>query len=349
MTNEELRFTVDIDKPNAVLTFTDTSAYLLTTYVGLIKVVSPTGTTVYKNSGYDFRGLYVGGGTPTIMMDELTETISLIKDCFHIQEISVETNPNHLTEVNIEGLKKSGVNRLSVGVQSFDDDLLKAMDRYEKYGSGETIITRLKVVLGRFDTLNADMIFNFSSQTSESLGRDLDILHEIGIDQVTYYPLMVSDLTRRAVEKTLGRVDYRREKKFYRQIVERLTPSYRFSSAWCFSRKESMIDEYIVGYNEYAGELIDKYFEYFSIMSTEWKYLLPELAKSAYKIGRIDTGDDINAELIKYVQDSLDDPGLDEKDKRTLQFICFKIQQSLEITDNPELEQETQELMTMLN
>ena len=208
---------------------------------------------LYKNNGYDFRGLYVGGGTPTIMMDELVETLLLVRDCFQVREISVETNPNHLTEANIEALKRAGVNRLSVGVQSFDDDLLKAMDRYEKYGSGDVIARRLQSTLGHFDTLNADMIFNFSSQTKESLGRDLDILNEIGIDQLTYYPLMVSDSTRKIVEKSLGRVDYNQEEKFYRQIVERLSPLYRFSSAWCFSRKETMIDEYIVDYNEYAG------------------------------------------------------------------------------------------------
>ena len=49
----------------------------------------------------------------------------------------METNPNHLTEKHLSALKRAGVNRLSVGIQSFDDGLLKAMDRYEKYGGGE--------------------------------------------------------------------------------------------------------------------------------------------------------------------------------------------------------------------
>ncbi len=208
---------------------------------------------LYKEHGYDFDGLYVGGGTPTVLMDELEKTLKLIRDCFQIREISVETNPNHLTETNIESLKRSGVNRLSVGVQSFDDGLLKSMDRYYKYGSGETIANRLKSTLGHFDTLNADMIFNFSSQTPEILNRDLDILIETEIDQVTYYPLMVSDSTRKTIIKNLGQVDYLKEKRFYRQIVERLTGNYHLSSAWCFSKKDSMIDEYIVDYDEYAG------------------------------------------------------------------------------------------------
>ena len=209
----------------------------------------------YKERDCDFRGLYVGGGTPTILIDELEETIALARECFRIQEISVETNPNHLTDKNMAVLKRAGVNRLSVGVQSFDDGLLKEMERYDKYGSGKVIAERLKHTLGLFDTLNADMIFNFPSQSMTRLNRDLEILMEIGMDQITYYPLMVSDSTRWVINKTIGKVDYNKEKQFYRQIVNRLVPVYRFSSAWCFSRREvvSIIDEYIVDYDEYAG------------------------------------------------------------------------------------------------
>jgi coproporphyrinogen III oxidase-like Fe-S oxidoreductase len=208
---------------------------------------------LYKERGFDFRGIYVGGGTPTVLIDELEETLALARDCFQIVEISVETNPNHLTETNLTALKRAGVNRFSVGVQSFDNRLLKDMDRYEKYGSGEEIRDRLKEVLGRFDTLNADMIFNFPSQRPDSLNRDLDILMDIGADQITYYPLMVSDSTRQVVSRTLGQVDYHKEEQFYHQIIKRLVPAYRFSSAWCFSKKSASIDEYIVDYDEYAG------------------------------------------------------------------------------------------------
>lgn len=208
---------------------------------------------IYCDKGYNFGGIYVGGGTPTILIDELAETVELANKSFSIREVSVETNPNHLTGDNLQVLKQMGVNRLSVGIQSFDDRLLKEMDRYDKYGSGEDITGRLKSALGVFDTLNADMIFNFPSQTPESLNSDLDILMKTGVDQITYYPLMVSDSTRRIVAQTLGDVDFRKEALYYRQIVRRLEKTYRFSSAWCFSKKTGMIDEYIVDYDEYAG------------------------------------------------------------------------------------------------
>ena len=209
--------------------------------------------TLYGERDYDFEGIYVGGGTPTILMDELIETLSHARESFKIREISVETNPNHLTAKNLEFLRKAGVNRLSVGIQSFDDGLLKAMGRYNSYGSGSEIRERLINAKGYFDTLNADMIFNFPIQTRETLERDIDILIETEVDQVTYYPLMVSDSTRSAVERTLGRVDYKKEQDFYHLISRSLTPHYHFSSAWCFSRKDAIIDEYIVDYDDYAG------------------------------------------------------------------------------------------------
>jgi coproporphyrinogen III oxidase-like Fe-S oxidoreductase len=210
--------------------------------------------TLYRERGHEFSGAYVGGGTPTVLVDELEQTLAHAWQCFRLDEISVETNPNHLTEPVLASLKRAGVSRLSVGVQSFDDGLLRAMDRYEKYGSGADIAEGLKAAQGRFKTLNADMMFNLPGQDEATLERDLDILLQAELDQVTYYPLMVSDDTRQLVERTLGRVDSGREQALYRRIVGRLVPDYVFSSAWCFSRKTTAaIDEYIVSYGEYAG------------------------------------------------------------------------------------------------
>ena len=92
------------------------------------------------------------------MIDELCETIDMARDLFSIKEVSSETNPNHLTHEYLEKLK-GRVQRLSVGVQSFDDDLLRQMDRYEKYGSGQEILERIQEASPYFISMNADMIF----------------------------------------------------------------------------------------------------------------------------------------------------------------------------------------------
>ncbi len=216
-----------------------------------------------KELGYDFDSLYIGGGTPTIMLDELCDFIDLAKREFSIKEVSCETNPNHLTLPYLEKLQ-GRVDRMSVGVQSFDDDLLKQMDRYEKYGDGKTILESIKVAAPYFKSLNVDMIFNFPAQTEEVLRRDLEMVIESGTSQTTFYPLMASPSVEKSLARTVGKVDYDREQHFYEIISETLAGGanapFEHGSAWTFNKREdsvapedAMIDEYIVDYEEYPA------------------------------------------------------------------------------------------------
>lgn len=204
--------------------------------------------------GYDFCSLYIGGGTPTILIDELCETIDLARSLFPgIREVSAETSPNHITEENIE-LLAPRVQRLSVGVQSFDDMLLHQMARYDKYGCGQVVFEHVARAAGRFHSLNVDMIFNFPSQTREILERDIEMVKATGANQTTFYPLMASPKMRRELQRSIGRIDLVREAEYYRAICDGLAPDFEPSSAWTFSQDvDSMIDEYIVDTEEYLG------------------------------------------------------------------------------------------------
>jgi coproporphyrinogen III oxidase-like Fe-S oxidoreductase len=103
--------------------------------------------------------------------------------------------------------------------------------------------------------LNIDMIFNFPHQTATSLQTDLRILtDELGVDQVSFYPLMSADSTKKAMRKEIGEVVYDRERDWYELIAgHMLSAGYSRSSAWCFSRAPSMIDEYITEHEDYLG------------------------------------------------------------------------------------------------
>ncbi len=231
-----------------------------------------------KDLGYDFDSVYIGGGTPTILLDELCETIDQARDLFNIKEVSSETNPNHLIPSYLEKLQ-GRVQRLSVGVQSFDDGLLKQMDRYDKYGCGQEIMERIQEASPYFVSMNADMIFNFPAQTEDILIRDIERVIESGASQTTFYPLMASPSVERSLARTVGKVDYDREKRFYEIICELLTGEvpgsaeadlpagpngerglFEFGSAWTFNRRstsaagaDAMIDEYVVNYEEYPA------------------------------------------------------------------------------------------------
>jgi menaquinone C8-methyltransferase len=203
--------------------------------------------------GYRFSAMYVGGGTPTVVVEELVATIDLARELFGIDQVSTETNPNHLHD-GVLGPLEGRVQRLSVGVQSLDDDLLRQMKRLDRYGSASQILVGIERASGRLPTLNVDMIFNLPSLTDEGLRRDLSTLASTGADQITYYPLMVSPSVERPLERALGRVDYRREERQYRTISRALSAEFRPTSAWAFSRNGGhLIDEYIVDHDEYVG------------------------------------------------------------------------------------------------
>lgn len=208
---------------------------------------------IVADQGFDCTSMYVGGGTPTVLVDELCETIDLAKSLFRIREVSSETNPDHLIPEVVDHLVDR-VDRFSVGVQSFDNELLKQMDRYDKYGSGEEILERIQWVAGRFHSLNVDMIFNFPSQTEAMLLKDVEMLKASGTNQTTFYPLMASPAVEASLKRTVGRVDYAREARYYRMLVEALSDGFEPASSWTFSRTGGgMIDEYIVDYEDYVG------------------------------------------------------------------------------------------------
>jgi coproporphyrinogen III oxidase-like Fe-S oxidoreductase len=107
---------------------------------------------------------------------------------------------------------------------------------------------------GQFDTLNADFVFNFPGQSLAQLRADVTRFKELGIDQATFYPLMASPHKKDAMERRFNRVSTSREKDFYDIILEELyAKGYRASTAWCFSRGERMIDEYIAEDDDYIG------------------------------------------------------------------------------------------------
>jgi len=203
--------------------------------------------------GYRFTSLYLGGGTPTVLPDELITTIDLARELFDIGEVSCETNPNHLNHEMVS-LLKDRVQRLSVGVQSFDDGLLKQMNRYDKFGSGAGILESIRYAAPFFKSLNVDMIFNFPSQTAEILRNDIQCAIDSGAQQVTFYPLMTSPSVSESMANSVGELKPAREAEYYSIISEGLSRDFDPLSAWTFARGgSSLIDEYIVDTEEYVG------------------------------------------------------------------------------------------------
>ena len=114
-----------------------------------------------KDAGFSFDSMYIGGGTTLINENELEKTLILARDLFDLKEISCESDPNHLD--NLERFKGL-ITRLSIGVQSFDDDILRRVSRLEKFGDSKTLITKIQKAMDVLPILSLDLIFNFPSQ-----------------------------------------------------------------------------------------------------------------------------------------------------------------------------------------
>ena len=206
-----------------------------------------------KALGYDFTSMYIGGGTTTILEDELIRTIEHARTLFRgIKEVSCETDPLQIATPTFRNLKGL-VDRMSIGVQSFNDDILKMTERYDKFGSGALIYERLQEALELFPTTNVDMIFGFRGQNLEMLQRDMDLLVELNPRQITTYPLMVTSQTRKSVKQTIAAKGIELADQ-YAVIMNTLGNHYRQLTSWTFGRThDEGFDEYVVDHDEYLG------------------------------------------------------------------------------------------------
>lgn len=207
---------------------------------------------MYISRGFKFSNIYFGGGTPPILMDELLKFIDYLTQKFDVKEISLESTPAEINPNMVSQLYKAGVKRFSIGIQSFDNEILKNMGRLTL--SGEQVKEKVLMAQGSFETVNLDLIFNFPFQSPEQFQADITTFKNLKIDQATFYPLMASPHKRSAMERKFNRVDTTREKKFYDIILKELYDSgYHPSTAWCYSRGKRMIDEYVIEYDDYVG------------------------------------------------------------------------------------------------
>ncbi len=205
-----------------------------------------------KSRGFSFNTLYVGGGTPFIDSDELLKTIELAKKLFDIKDVSSESSPNHIDPKDIQ--RFSGVvDRLSVGVQTFDDELLKKIGRYERYGSSKILQERLSNIAGILPITSLDLIFNMPGQSSQTLLNDIRIAKNLQVEQITTYPLMQSKLIGQSLKESFKTIKNSNEFEFYKIIRDELK-EYSMNNAWSFSKSSTKLsDEYTVSESEYIG------------------------------------------------------------------------------------------------
>lgn len=231
--------------------------------------------TVKINGKMKINSLYFGGGTPTLLEEDLIKIIEYLKSKFKISgEIAIETSPSDLNNKKIVSLKKAGVNSLSIGIQSFNDTLLKEIGR--NYNSTLAIDTIKAIKKAKFETLNLDMMFALPKQTMSDLKEDLNKLIELDPPQVTFYPLFTFPYTSVGKYKKVKKVkmpNFLARRKMYYLICDKMkNAGYTQSGVWTFKKKEivefsSVTRDFYIGLGPSAGSYTGKnfYFNTFSV------------------------------------------------------------------------------------
>jgi oxygen-independent coproporphyrinogen-3 oxidase len=141
--------------------------------------------------------IYFGGGTPSLMeIEDLKLQIDMIRSVYSISkfaEITIEANPDDISEKKLTGWKEAGINRLSIGIQSFFDEDLKWMNRAH---NAEQSIQNLQLAIRHFDNISVDLIYGIPILTNEKWKQNVDTVINLSVPHVSCYALTVEEKTQ---------------------------------------------------------------------------------------------------------------------------------------------------------
>lgn len=174
------------------------------------------------------RTIYFGGGTPSLCRPEwfgrILERCRELFDCSQLEEVTVEANPDDLNVEYLSALRRSGVDRLSMGVQSFDDGVLRFMRRRHDAAAAVAAVHAAREA--GFGNITIDLIYGVPCGGSEALERSLDKALELSVEHVSAYHLTIEPATmfgRMASEGRLKAVDESVSEYEYALVDRRLT------------------------------------------------------------------------------------------------------------------------------
>ncbi|WP_285117957.1 radical SAM family heme chaperone HemW [Lactococcus petauri] len=174
------------------------------------------------------KTLYIGGGTPSVLpadqLEKLLTHLTKTLDLEELEEFTVEANPSDLTDEVLAVLANSPVNRISLGVQSFDDKLLKKIGRTHTEAQVYSSIERLRAA--GFENITIDLIYGLPNQTMEMVERDVQKFLELDLPHVALYSLILEDHTVFMNRQRRGRLrlpSNDRNADMYEYIIEMLT------------------------------------------------------------------------------------------------------------------------------
>ena len=175
-----------------------------------------------------YKTIYIGGGTPSSLeLPVLSKLLNKINELFNVsdlEEFTIEVNPEDINLDLIDCLKKYKVNRVSIGIQTFQKRLCKYLGRYSDYEDIKTKISLLKE--NGFNNINIDLMYGISNESIKELEEDIDMMLSLDVTHISTYSLILEEKTilYHQVQKGLFSLSNEDEERaMYDLIIKKLT------------------------------------------------------------------------------------------------------------------------------
>lgn len=161
-----------------------------------------------ETAGSRLHTIYIGGGTPSqLTIDELAQIVDAVRACHDtatVAETTIEANPDDVTPRWAVAVRRLGFDRVSLGVQTFDDDLLRFLSRRHTAAQACSAVATLREA--GFTNLSIDLMYGLPGQTAESWRRDLTTALSLPVAHLSAYSLMFESGTRLTAMRDKGLV-----------------------------------------------------------------------------------------------------------------------------------------------
>ena len=215
----------------------------------------------YKLKEYIVTTIYIGGGTPSYIKSEyIKNIIETIRSNFEVDkkcEITIEVNPGTVTKQKLQQYKQIGINRLSIGLQTTNNKLLKQIGRIHTYEEFVETYEDAKSV--GFNNINVDLIIGIPNQTFEEIKREMEQILKLNPNHISVYSLIVEEGT--PLEKIIQEGKYKLpdeelERKMYwyvKKYLEQNGYNHYEISNFAKTGKESKHNQNCWEQKEYIG------------------------------------------------------------------------------------------------
>lgn len=151
-----------------------------------------------KMEDYNLKTIFIGGGTPSFiegryiykLLDEVYRNFNVD----HLEEVSMELNPKTVDEEKLKLYKEIGINRISIGAQSFEDTTLKRIGRI--HTARDFLKTYELLRKFGFSNINVDLIFGLPGQSMDEVLSNLEVVNSLGVEHISFYSLIIEEGTK---------------------------------------------------------------------------------------------------------------------------------------------------------